>query len=75
LATSADAKVTLIAALSPSLVEKGLSAGRWIAPVAQEVGGSGGGKPDLAQAGGKSPEKIADAIQVAIATWRTMASK
>jgi alanyl-tRNA synthetase len=50
-----------------------LSAGRWIAPVAQEVGGSGGGKPDLAQAGGKSPEKIADAIKVAIATWRTMA--
>ena len=73
LATPSDGKVTLIAALSPSLVEKGLSAGRWIAPVAQEVGGSGGGKPDLAQAGGKSPEKIADAIKVAIATWRTMA--
>ena len=73
LATPADGKVTLIAALSPALVEKGLSAGRWIAPVAHEVGGSGGGKPDLAQAGGKSPEKIADAIAVAIATWRSMA--
>jgi alanyl-tRNA synthetase len=72
LATPADGKVTLIAALSPSLVEKGLSAGRWIAPVAQEVGGSGGGKPDLAQAGGKSPEKIADAIRIAVQTWRAM---
>jgi alanyl-tRNA synthetase len=74
LATPAEGKVTLIAALSPSLVEKGLSAGRWIAPVAQEVGGSGGGKPDLAQAGGKSPEKIPGAIAVAIETWRNMAN-
>ncbi|MCU0709122.1 MAG: alanine--tRNA ligase [Pirellula sp.] len=73
LATAGEGKVTLIAALSPSLVERGLSAGRWISPVAQEVGGSGGGKADLAQAGGKNPEKIADALKNAVEAWRSMA--
>ena len=71
-ANGTDGKVTLIAGISNSLVEKGLSAGKWIGPVATEVGGSGGGKPDLAQAGGKAPEKIADALRVAKETWRSM---
>lgn len=71
-ANASDGKVTLIAGISNSLVEKGLSAGKWIGPVANEVGGSGGGKPDLAQAGGKTPEKIADALRVAKDTWRSM---
>lgn len=71
-ANASDGKVTLIAGISNSLVEKGLSAGKWIGPVATEVGGSGGGKPDLAQAGGKTPEKIADALRVAKETWRSM---
>ncbi len=65
-------KVTLIAGLSQSLVERGLSAGKWIAPVAQTVGGSGGGRPDLAQAGGKQPEKIPAALQVALDTWKSL---
>ncbi len=72
-ATSADGKVTLIAALSHALVERGLSAGKWIGPVAQLVGGSGGGKPDLAQAGGKLPEKVSEALELAKANWRAMA--
>ncbi|MBM3966744.1 MAG: alanine--tRNA ligase, partial [Planctomycetes bacterium] len=71
-ANASDGKVTLIAGISNTLVEKGLSAGKWIGPVASEVGGSGGGKPDLAQAGGKAPEKIADALRVAKETWRSM---
>ena len=71
-ANASDGKVTLIAGISNTLVEKGLSAGKWISPVASEVGGSGGGKPDLAQAGGKAPEKIADALRVAKETWRSM---
>jgi len=71
-ANASDGKVTLIAGISNSLVEKGLSAGKWIGPAANEVGGSGGGKPDLAQAGGKAPEKIADALRVAKETWRSM---
>ncbi len=65
-------KVTLIAGLSQNLVERGLSAGKWIAPVAQTVGGSGGGRPDLAQAGGKQPEKIPAALQVALDTWKSL---
>jgi alanyl-tRNA synthetase len=71
-ATAGEGKVTLIASISPALVERGLSAGKWISPVAQAVGGSGGGKPDLAQAGGKLPEKIAEALEIAKSTWRAM---
>ncbi len=60
-----DDKVVLVAGISKSLVERGLSAGKWIAQVAPVVGGGGGGKPDLAQAGGKHPEKIDAALNVA----------
>ncbi len=60
-----DDKVTLVAGLSKALVDKGLSAGNWISEVAPIVGGGGGGKPDLAQAGGKLPDKIPQAIQIA----------
>ncbi|MFK7770297.1 MAG: alanine--tRNA ligase [Mariniblastus sp.] len=62
---SAD-KVTLASGLSRDLVERGLHAGKWIGEVAVVVGGRGGGKPDLAQAGGKNPEKIAEALKVAV---------
>lgn len=72
LANSADEKVTLIAGISQSLVEKGFSAGKWITPVAETVGGGGGGKPDLAQAGGKLPAKLPEALQVAKDTWHSM---
>lgn len=60
-----DDKVMLVAGLSRALVDKGLSAGTWISRVAPIVGGGGGGKPDLAQAGGKLPEKISEAIVTA----------
>ena len=62
-------KVTLIAGISNSLVERGLSAGVWITPVAKTVGGGGGGKADLAQAGGKIPDKLPEALQIAKDTW------
>jgi alanyl-tRNA synthetase len=61
-ASQGDDKVTLIAGLSKDLVDRGLSAGNWVKEVATIVGGSGGGKPDLAQAGGKDPSKVNDAI-------------
>ena len=70
-ANAGDGKVTLIAGISNSLVDEGFSAGKWIGPVAECVGGSGGGKPDLAQAGGKLPEKLADALRIAKETWRS----
>ena len=58
LITAADGKVQLVAGLSKDLIERGLHAGNWLKEVAPVVGGGGGGRPDLAQAGGKSPEKI-----------------
>jgi alanyl-tRNA synthetase len=62
LGSSSDGKVQLVAALSRELVERGLDASRWVKDAAKLVGGGGGGKPDMAQAGGKDPSKIADAL-------------
>jgi alanyl-tRNA synthetase len=61
-----DDKVTLIAMVDESLAAGGkLKAGDWVKAVAPVVGGSGGGKPTLAQAGGKQPEKLEDALRAA----------
>ncbi len=51
-------KVLLVAGVSRELVARGVSAGDWVRETAPAVGGGGGGKPDLAQAGGKQPENI-----------------
>ncbi len=66
LASAADGKVTLIAGLTPDLIARGLNAGQWLKEVAPVVGGGGGGRPDLAQAGGKDPAKIPDALAKAL---------
>ncbi len=55
-------KVTLVAGVSRDLVDRGVNAGQWVRAVAPVVGGGGGGKPDMAQAGGKSPAKVPDAL-------------
>ncbi|MGC4003042.1 MAG: DHHA1 domain-containing protein [Pirellulales bacterium] len=60
-----DGKVTIVCGISRDLQEKKLSAGEWIKPVAEAVGGKGGGRPDLAQAGGKQPENIGQALAAA----------
>ena len=62
LATVADGKVHLAAGLTADLVAAGLHAGQWLKEVAPVVGGGGGGKPDIAQAGGKDPAKVPDAL-------------
>jgi alanyl-tRNA synthetase len=67
-------KVLLVAGISRELVARGLSAGKWISEVAPIVGGGGGGKSDLAQAGGKLPDKIPDALQRAHAAIQDMLS-
>ena len=68
LGSAAGGKVILIAGLSKELVERGISAVDWIKASAKAVGGGGGGRPDLAQAGGKVPEKIGEALTNA-AEW------
>ena len=62
LASSADGKVSLVAAATDGAVKKGAHAGNLIKTVAQIVGGGGGGRPNMAQAGGKDASKIGEAI-------------
>lgn len=65
LATENNGKVQLASGVSKDLVEKGFHAGKLIKQAAQICGGGGGGRPDMAQAGGKDPAKILEAIQSA----------
>lgn len=51
-----------VAAVSQDLVERGLHAGQLIGHVAEAVGGGGGGRPTMAQAGGKDPARISEAL-------------
>ncbi len=55
-------KVNLVAAVTDDLIKKGFHAGKLISEAAARVDGGGGGRPDMAQAGGKNPEKISDAL-------------
>ncbi len=59
-----DSRPGFVAAITPDLVERGLHAGQIVKRVAQVVGGSGGGKPTLAQAGGRDPSRIGDALSL-----------
>jgi alanyl-tRNA synthetase len=63
----ADDKVTLIAGVTADAVGK-VKAGDLVNFVAQQVGGKGGGRPDLAQAGGTEPSKL-DAALKTVAAW------
>jgi alanyl-tRNA synthetase len=62
LGAAADDKVNLVAAVTADLVSKGFHAGKIIKEVAAQVGGSGGGRPDMAQAGGKDASKLQTAL-------------
>jgi alanyl-tRNA synthetase len=65
-------KVTLVAGISKELEARGLSAGTWIRDVAAVVGGKGGGRPDMAQAGGKLIDKLPEALAVARQTIESL---
>ncbi|MEX2161004.1 MAG: alanine--tRNA ligase [Anaerolineales bacterium] len=65
LAGLADGRATLIAAVTKDLVARGLHAGELVKLAAEVMEGSGGGKPELAQAGGKDNGKVAEALAVA----------
>jgi alanyl-tRNA synthetase len=58
-------KVTLLAGVTDDLIAKGLKAGDIIKQIAPIVDGGGGGRPQMAQAGGKNPAKIAEALEKA----------
>jgi alanyl-tRNA synthetase len=58
-------KVSLVAAFSKGVNAKGLQAGKFIGPIAKLCGGGGGGRPNLAQAGGRDASKLADALESA----------
>ena len=65
LGSATDGKVSLVAAVSDDLIAHGLKAGDWIREAAKATGGGGGGRPQMAQAGGKDPAKLPDALKVA----------
>ncbi|HEY8889578.1 MAG TPA: alanine--tRNA ligase [Clostridium sp.] len=58
-----DDKVIFIAMASKSAIDKGIHCGKIIKEVAKIAGGGGGGRPDMAEAGGKLPEKLKQAIE------------
>ncbi|MBG9654404.1 alanine--tRNA ligase [Cytobacillus firmus] len=58
-----EGKVNIIAGVTDDLIKKGFHAGKAVKEVAAKCGGGGGGRPDMAQAGGKDPEKLESALQ------------
>ena len=65
LASVNEGKVNLMVAATDDVVAKGAHAGNIIKAAAPKVGGGGGGRPNMAQAGGKNPEKAGEAIEAA----------
>jgi len=58
-------KVVLVAGVTKNLIDHGAHAGKWVGQVAKALGGGGGGKADMAQAGGKQPENLPAALEQA----------
>ena len=65
LASDKDGKVSLLAMATDEAMKKGAHAGNLIKAIASIVGGGGGGRPNMAQAGGKNPEKAQEAVEAA----------
>ena len=67
LAAVAEGKVSLIAGVTPDLIAR-IKAGELVNMVAQQIGGKGGGRPDMAMAGGTQPENLSVAL-ASVAGW------
>ena len=65
LAAEVSGKAVWVVTASKEAVQRGVHAGELIRELARITGGGGGGKPEMAQAGGKNPEKIEDALTTA----------
>jgi len=64
LASVAGDKVLFVAMVTKDVVDQGLHAGNIVREVAKVAGGGGGGRPDIAQAGGKDPSKVVEALGI-----------
>jgi len=58
-------KVIFVASVTDDLIKEGYHAGKLIGEIARIAGGGGGGRPDMAQAGGKNPGKLREALAAA----------
>ncbi|MEA2404030.1 MAG: alanyl-tRNA synthetase, partial [Thermoleophilaceae bacterium] len=65
LGSAVDGRVHLVANVAPPVVERGVKAGEVVRVAAEIVGGGGGGRDTMAQAGGRSPDKLPEAIAAA----------
>ncbi len=65
LGTAVDGRVHLVANVAPAVAERGVKAGDVVRAAAQVAGGGGGGRDTMAQAGGRDPEKLPEALATA----------
>ena len=75
IASVADGKVNLMATATDGAVKKGIHAGNLIKAIAPSVGGGGGGRPNMAQAGGKNPAGVEEALRKASETAKAQLAK
>ena len=68
LGSAVDGRVHLVANVAPAAVERGVKAGDVVRAAAELVGGGGGGRDTMAQAGGRDPGKLDEALGTARAT-------
>ena len=64
-------KVSIVAAFSQEVNKKGLQAGKFVGAIAKICGGGGGGRPNLAQAGGRDPSKLSEALEQALSELKS----
>jgi len=69
--SASDGRVALLVGVTKDLTGR-LQAGKIIRTIAERVGGSGGGRPDMAEAGGKNPEKLDAALSEAYSLVESM---
>ncbi|HEV2117182.1 MAG TPA: alanine--tRNA ligase [Terriglobales bacterium] len=69
--SASDGRVALLVGVTKDLTSR-LQAGKIIRPIAEKVGGSGGGRPDMAEAGGKNPENLDSALSEAYSLVESM---
>ena len=70
LGTESDGKVLFVGEVSKDLTARGLHAGKIVGDVAKAAGGGGGGRPDFAQAGGREPAKLDEALEKVVGLVR-----